>query len=179
MTEDLEPSPEDVDRWTRNLLQPANDKLSLADPIEQKMIAKVLGTKTQAEEFLRHERRKPEPGKSRIDIRRPFKSRPPILRFEYWESKGDAYSHAGWTIERYENGKLIHTHSGRDWEKRDALLLRLQAAGFTCMPVVVAGVEPRSVQGRARGKRKAPGARADIIARIGTLTTDDLEEADW
>jgi hypothetical protein len=175
MNDDLEPSQEDFERWTLNLLKPSGQVDHSVE--EQKMIAKVLGTKTQAEEFLRHERRKP--GKSRIDIRRPFKSRPPILRFEYWESKGDAYSHAGWTIERYENGKLIHTHSGRDWEKRDALLLRLQAAGLTCMPVVVAGVEPRSVQGRARGKRKAPGARADIIARIGTLTTDDLEEADW
>lgn len=151
----------------------------LPEDVQQRMIAKLLGTKTAAEQFRKHEARKPDVSKSaRIDLRRPrtFKPQKPILRFEYWERPSGPFGHCEWIIERYENGKLVHTHTGQDWQKRDALLIKLQASGARCEPVTVAGVVPTPIQGRRRDQRRKPSGRFDIMAQIGKLTASDLEE---
>ncbi len=149
----------------------------LPEDVQQRMIAKLLGTKTAAEQFRRHEARKPDVSKSaRIDLRRPrtFKPQKPILRFEYWE--GSMNGSWSWHIERYENGRRVATHSGGDWQKRDQLLIKLQAAGLTCTPITVAGNVPTPIEGRLRDRPKPPSTRKNIMAKIGALTSDDLEE---
>ncbi|MGA1804431.1 hypothetical protein [Rhizobium sp. HT1-10] len=177
--EDNEPSPEDIERWTRNLTKGGVSKTEHT-PVsadERKMIAKVFGTKTQAEEFLRHESRPAQiRAGSRIDLRRPFKSRPPVLRFEYWERTDGRFGLPQWTIERFENGVRVKVHTGQDWQKRNDLLIKLQAAGHPCLPITVAGVIPTPIQGLAKDKPKKPSSRIDIMKQVGKLTTDDLED---
>jgi hypothetical protein len=172
MMEDFEPSPEELERWTRNLLKPSKPTEDSAE--EQAMIAKVFGTKTQAERFLRHERQmktiSSEARRSPV-----FKDRKPVLRFEYWERHGGSFGYSEWKIDRFENGKRVHTSSGDDWQKRDELLIKLQAAGVTCTPITVAGVVPAPIKGRMRDQRKKPSGRFGIMAQIGKLTSDDLE----
>lgn len=138
------------------------------------MIAKVLGSKTGAEQFLRHEARRPAANPGRVDFRQPktFKPAKPVLRFEYWERHISAFPE--WIIERYENGKLVKSHSGNDWQKRDELLIKLQAGGFACKPVTVAGVVPEPIKGRMRDKPKAQSQRKAILGRIGALSSEDL-----
>lgn len=142
-------------------------KPTAEDAKEKAMVAKLLGTKTQAEQFFRHEARPAvRRGKSRIDLRKP------ILRFEYWE--GSAGVTWNWHIERYENGKRVSVHSGGDWQKRDELLIRLQAAGYTCTPITVAGNVPQPIRGRFREQPKKPSGRFDILKKISTVTSDDV-----
>jgi hypothetical protein len=165
---DIEPSSEDIERWTRNLMR--SSPPSEENPAERRMIAKVLGTQTAANHFLRNQ----SPSHAHVHARerryRPIEVR---LRFEYWE--GSTGTRWLWHIERYENGMRVSEHTGDDWKKRDDLLIKLEAAGMTCTPITVAGNEPRPIQGRKRDQRKAPSGRFNIIAKIGKLTTEDLE----
>ncbi|MEQ1405655.1 hypothetical protein ABK249_11990 [Neorhizobium sp. Rsf11] len=175
MTEDLEPTPEEIERWTRNLLKP-----SAAPPTsieEQRMIEKVLGTKTAAEHFLRRTG-KPAPSHARNTRVRERRYRPieVLIHYDYFDRPASDYGIGGWTIERYENGRKTAVQSGTDYQQRDDLLIRYQAAGFTCKPVTVAELVPAPIQGRMRDKPKPASSKASILARIGKITTDDLED---
>lgn len=167
-----------LEQHMRAKLQTMQAKPAEQDATEKAMIAKLFGTKTEAEDFLRHEGRGTSPvQKSRIDIRRPktFKPQKPLIKFEYWERSGDSYSHASWTIERYENGKLVKQHTGRDWQRRDEIIRSVLGSGVPCVPITVAGVVPEPIAQPKIEVRKKPVGRFDIMAKIGKLTTEDLE----
>ena len=167
----------DLERRMRTKLDAMRAMPTVEDAKEKAMVARLLGSKVVAEDFLRHESRKQAPSTSgRIDLRRPrtFKPAKPVIRVEYWERSIGAFPE--WVIERYDNGKQVHRHTGTDWQKRDQLLIKLQAAGITCKPVTVAGVVPEPIHGRMRDQPKKPSAKAGIMAKIGNLTTDDLSQ---
>jgi hypothetical protein len=162
----------DLERSMRAKLEAMQAKPTAEDAQEKAMVAKLLGTKTQAEQFFRHETRKHDSPK--LDLRRPrtFKPRPPLIRFEYWE--GCIGIRWQWHIERFEDGKRVSEETGDDWQKRDARLIHYQAAGYQCRPVEVAGNVPEPIKGRFREQRKKPSGRFDIMSRISTVTSDDV-----
>ena len=182
MNEDLEPSPEDAERWARNLLKGGQSK-SGPTPVsatEQQMIAKVFGTKTAADHFMRStgaSRARPHVHAREADKRqrlyRPIEVR---IHYEYFDRPDSDYGLGGWSIEQYQNGIKMTVQTGNDYSLRDDLLIRYQAGGFTCKPVNVAGRDPPPVRGRAKDKAKPKSNRMAIMQQVGQLTTDDLED---
>lgn len=165
----------DLERRMRERLF-APSKPAPEDERQTRMIAKLLGTKTAAEQFLRHEKARPAASGTGRIARRPKTFRPPQVRlkFEHWEA--NAARGREWRIDRFENGRKVHTHSGDDFGKRDELIIRLQAAGATVTPIVVAGITPRPVQGRLRDRPRRPSGRFDIMNKISAVTSDDVAE---
>lgn len=165
-----------LEQRMRAKLETMQAKPAEQDATEKAMIAKLFGTKTEAEDFLRHEGRATSPvQKSRIDLRRPktFKSQKPVIRFEYWDSYSSVSSR--YVVERYENGVRVMVREFNDKRKRDELLLKLQAAGVTCNPITVAGNVPAPIEGPQRAVAPVKPKRASIMSQIGKLTTNDLE----
>lgn len=161
----------DLERRMRERLF-APSKPAPEDERQTRMIAKLLGTRTAAQQLLRHEKARPDPSKGGRIAFRPKTFRPPQvrIRYEHWEHDG------GWRIDRFENGRKIGTMKGSDFAKRDALIIKLQAAGATVTPVIVAGITPRPVQGRVRDRPKKPSGRLAILNKISTITSDDIAE---
>jgi hypothetical protein len=162
--------------WGEWLMKPTSP--TPEDAQELRMMAKLLGSRTEAERLVSYTRpRRIDPNNvpSNAPPPRPYRRQPPRLEFVYWETVSFRFG-VQWRIERFENGRRVHCHDGDDLERRDALLIKLRAHGFKCTPVVVAGVTPTPIRGRYQDRPKKISAKAAMLKHLSDFTASNAKD---
>ncbi len=157
-----EANPEDVERWTRNLLKPA-PKTAVSQK-EERIAARILGSQLAARDMLRQ------------PVASNKKPLPVAIHFEYFDFPGDLYQRGGWTIERYENRIKVMVLSGHDYNRRDSILIRIARSGAKLIPVTIGIRSPHPFELEPQKAKPKRVDRKAVLASIASFTTDDLRK---